>query len=553
MANQSTHRAGAEVKESWVPMITIALAQILMSFNVASLPVALGGMVKSFNVPPTTIATAIVMYSLSVAGFVMLGAKLNQRFGPLVVFRCTVLLFGVAQVMMTFSPNVTVMISAQALSGLAGAALVPALVALIAENYRGTQQATALGALGSARAGAGVAAFLIGGVLGTYIGWRPAFGILIVLSAIIFVLSFRLKSDQGRPEVGIDVFGVILAASAIILLSFGFNNLNRWGFGLVRDGAPFDLLGFSPAPFMIVLGIVLGQAFVVWTRRRQEQGKTPLLALEVLSSPTEKAAVFAMFAVVALEAMLNFSVPLYIQIVQGSTPMATAIAMMPFNLSVFFSAMLIVRFYKKLTPRKIGRYGFITCTIALLWLAFVVRNNWSEFAVLFGLVVFGLAQGALVTLLFNVLVSASPKELAGDVGSLRGTTNNPANAIGTAVAGALLVGLLSANVIRGVAETPILTPEIQAQVNMDSINFVSNDRLQGVLAQTTATPEQVAEAVRVNEEARLRSLKFGLLIMALLSLLAIFPAGRLPNYLPGNYLRIIWLKKPVSKPSYHRQ
>ncbi|HHL2601542.1 TPA: MFS transporter [Yersinia enterocolitica] len=533
MANQSTHRAGAEVKESWVPMITIALAQILMSFNVASLPVALGGMVKSFNVPPTTIATAIVMYSLSVAGFVMLGAKLNQRFGPLVVFRSTVLLFGVAQVMMTFSLNVTVMISAQALSGLAGAALVPALVALIAENYRGTQQATALGALGSARAGAGVAAFLIGGVLGTYIGWRPAFGILIVLSAIIFVLSFRLKSDQGRPEVGIDVFGVILAASAIILLSFGFNNLNRWGFGLVRDGALFDLLGFSPAPFMIVLGIVLGQAFVVWTRRRQEQGKTPLLALEVLSSPTEKAAVFAMFAVVALEAMLNFSVPLYIQIVQGSTPMATAIAMMPFNLSVFFSAMLIVRFYKKLTPRKIGRYGFITCTIALLWLAFVVRNNWSEFAVLFGLVVFGLAQGALVTLLFNVLVSASPKELAGDVGSLRGTTNNLANAIGTAVAGALLVGLLSANVIRGVAETPILTPEIQAQVNMDSINFVSNDRLQGVLAQTTATPEQVAEAVRVNEEARLRSLKFGLLIMALLSLLAIFPAGRLPNYLPG--------------------
>ncbi len=533
MANQSVSRTGTEVKESWVPMITIALAQILMSFNVASLPVALGGMVKSFNVPPTTIATAIVMYSLSVAGFVMLGAKLNQRFGPLIVFRCTVLLFGLAQTMMTFSPNVTVMIGAQALSGLAGAALVPALVALIAENYRGPQQATALGALGSARAGAGVAAFLIGGILGTHIGWRPAFGILIVLSVIVFVLSFRLKADKGRPEVGIDVIGVVLAASAIILLSFGFNNLNRWGFGLVRDGAPFDLLGFSPAPFMIVLGIVLGQAFVVWTRRRQEQGKTPLLALDVITSPSERAAVFAMFAVVALEAMLNFSVPLYIQIVQGSSPMATAIAMMPFNLSVFFSAMLIVRFYKKLTPRKIGRYGFITCTLALLWLAFVVRNNWSEWSVLIGLVVFGIGQGSLVTLLFNVLVSASPKELAGDVGSLRGTTNNLASAIGTAVAGALLVGLLSANVMRGVAETPILTDEIQAQVNMDSINFVSNDRLNSVLAQTSAPPEQVAEAVRVNEEARLRALKFGLLVMALLSLLAIFPAGRLPDYLPG--------------------
>ncbi|MGL5768863.1 MAG: MFS transporter, partial [Plesiomonas shigelloides] len=216
MGNQSAHLTGQEVKESWVPMIAIAMAQVLMSFNVASLPVALGGMVRSFNVPPTTIATAIVMYSLSVAGFVMLGAKLNQRFGPVHVFRVSVLVFGVAQIMMTFSPNATIMISAQALSGLTAAALVPALVALIAENYRGSQQATALGALGSARAGAGVSAFLIGGVLGTYIGWRPAFGILIGLSVIIFILSFRLKADKARPDVSIDLVGVVLAAAAII-------------------------------------------------------------------------------------------------------------------------------------------------------------------------------------------------------------------------------------------------------------------------------------------------------------------------------------------------
>lgn len=533
MVNQSTPHTVADEKASWVPMITIALAQILMSFNVASLPVALGGMVNSFNVPPTTIATGIVVYSLSVAGFVMLGAKLNQRFGPLIIFRSTVLLFGIAQVMMTFSPNATIMISAQALSGLTAAALVPALVALIAENYRGAQQATALGTLGSARAGAGVAAFLIGGILGTHIGWRPAFGLLIVLSAIIFLLSFRMKADKGRPDVSIDIVGVVLAAASIILLSFGFNNLNRWGMGLARDAAPFDLLGFSPAPFMIVVGIVLGQLFVVWTRRVKEKGQTPLLALEVITSPTERAAVVAMFAVVALEAMLNFSVPLYIQIVQGSTPLATAIAMMPFNLSVFFSATLIVRFYHKLTPQKIGRYGFIICTLSLLWLAFVVRNNWSEFAVLFGLVAFGIGQGSLVTLLFNVLVSSSPKELAGDVGSLRGTTNNLANAIGTAVAGALLVGLLSSSVMSNIVQTPVLTPEIQAQVNLDSINFISNDRLLTVLSQTTATPEQVAEAVRVNEESRLKALKFGLLIMAFLSMMAIIPAGRLPGYLPG--------------------
>ena len=160
----SLNRAEAEPRTTWLPMIAIAFGQVIMSFNVASLPVALGGMVESFGVPPTTVATGIVAYSMLVAGFVMLGAKLNQRFGALQVFRAAVVVFGCAQVVMTFSPNATFMIAAQALSGAAGAVIVPALVALIAENYRGKQQATALGALGSARAGAGVAAFLIGGI-----------------------------------------------------------------------------------------------------------------------------------------------------------------------------------------------------------------------------------------------------------------------------------------------------------------------------------------------------------------------------------------------------
>jgi predicted MFS family arabinose efflux permease len=514
-------------------MIAIALGQVLMSFNVASLPVAIGGMVASFNVPPTTIATAIVMYSLAVAGLVMLGAKLNQRFGALRVFRAVVVIFGVAMVLMTFSPTATVMIVAQGMAGMAGAALVPSLVALIADNYRGRQQATALGALGSARAGAGVAAFLIGGILGTFIGWRPAFGILIALSAIVFLLSFRLKGDAGRPEVQIDWFGVVLAAAAIILISFGFNNLNNWGLGLARIGAPFDVFGLSPAPVMIVIGIVLGQAFLMWTHKRQEAGKTPLLALEVIDSPKERAAVYTMFTIVALEAALNFTVPLYIQIVQGRTPLDTAIAMMPFNLSVFFAAMLIIRFYDSMPPRQIGRLAFAISAGALLWLALVVHNDWSTFPVLLGLVVFGIAQGSLVTMLFNVLVTESPKELASDVGSLRGTTNNLAAAVGTAVAGALVVGLLSASVMRSVVNNPIIPTELKAQVDLDNINFINNDRLLEVLRRTTATPEQVAEALRINTDARLRALKIGFVVMAGFALLALIPAGRLPEYKPG--------------------
>jgi len=192
-----------------------------------------------------------------------------------------------------------------------------------------------------------------------------------------------------------------------------------------------------------------------------------------------------------------------------------------------------VRVYDTLTPRQIGRVGFVLCAIALLWLAFVVHNDWETFPVILGLFVFGVGQGSLVTLVFNVLVTASPKELAGDVGSLRGTTNNLASAVGTAVAGALVVGLLSAGVMRTLADNPRLPPEIQSQVDLDSINFVSNDQLLRIMQRTTATAEQVDEAVRINTEERLRALKIGLLTMAGVALLTILAAGRLPDYKPG--------------------
>jgi len=138
-----------------------------------------------------------------------------------------------------------------------------------------------------------------------------------------------------------------------------------------------------------------------------------------------------------------------------------------------------------------------------------------------------------VTLVFNVLVSSAPKELAGDVGSLRGTAQNLAAGVGTALAGALLVGILSAGVLYRVSASPVLTPELTEQLDLDSINFVSNDRLQAALARTTATPAQVEAAVQVNAEARLKALKIGLLLMACVALLAIIPASRLPDYKPG--------------------
>jgi MFS family permease len=531
-ANTATEPATGE-KTSWVPLVGLFLAQVLMSFNVAALPVSLGGMVEDFGVPPTTVSTAIVTYGIAVAALVMVGAKLGQRIGWVLIFRIVVAIFAASALMMVFAPTVGWAIAAQALAGASAAIIVPSLVALIAENYHGAQQATAIGSLGSARALSGVSAFLIGGTLGTLVGWRPVFVIVLALAVAVFIFSFRLRSDGANPAVKIDVVAAVFIGAAIILLTLGFNNLNSWGVLVARPSAPFNILGLSPAPVFIVVGLILGQAFFLWTRRRTKAGKEPLVSLAVLGSSRERAAVYAMFIVVSLEAALNFTVPLYIQIVQGRTPFDTSIAMMPFNLTVFIVATLVVRFYKRFSPRTIGVFSFSLTTIALAWLALVVTNNWETLPTILGLVVFGIGQGALVTLVFNVLVTSSPKELAGDVGSVRGTTQNLASAVGTALAGAMLVTILGINVGQAVVNHIDLPPALVAQVDLDSVNFISNDQLATTLKENTnATDSEVAAAVAINTDARLTALKLGLLILAGISAIAILPASRLPRYRP---------------------
>jgi hypothetical protein len=133
---------------------------------------------------------------------------------------------------------------------------------------------------------------------------------------------------------------------------------------------------------------------------------------------------------------------------------------------------------------------------------------------------------------FNVLVTAAPKSLAGDVGSIRGTTQNLASAVGTAVMGALLVTLLSMGFTRAVAEHDELPPSIMAQVDLDQVNFLSNDALKAKFEETDATPAQIEAAVAINEEQRLRTLRLGFLVLAGISAIAALPASRLPRYRP---------------------
>lgn len=534
MSTSTSTSAPVETRASWLPLIVVVLTQIQASFAVNALTVSMAGITTDLNTPATSVGTAITAGTFAMAAFILLGAKVGAKFGSRGVFQIAVAIHGLAMAGVALSVSPAMLFVAQAASGAVIALIAPALVVFIAANFTGKQQASAIGFLAAAIPAAGVLALLIAGAFASTIGWRWSFALVVGLAVINLALSFRLKKIPAMPQVQIDWVGALTAAGSVILLSFGFSGLNSWGVFFATESAPFSILGLSPALILILLGIVGAQLFFVWLRKRKAEDKPQIFDLDVLKNPSDKATTLAMSAMLFVGTAANFLIPLYLQIVQGRSSFETSIAVIPYTLSIFIASSVVATLYSRFAPRNIARFGFIVVASALTLLAFTIDNEWSQFLIVVGLILLGLGQGSIVALVFNTLLASSPKELAGDVGAWRGLVHNISGSVGIALASVFAVAVLSGLITTGIAENDKLDPELTSQVNLDNIDFLTNPALEAVLEGTSASPEQAAAAIALNEESRLRALQISLLALAAIAVAAIVPAGRMPGFTPGD-------------------
>ncbi|WGD37405.1 MFS transporter [Lysinibacter sp. HNR] len=514
---------------SWLPMVVVVLTQIQASFAVNALTVSMHGITTDLNMPATAVGTAITAGTFAMAAFILLGAKIGNRFGTRRVFQIAVVIHGMGMAGVMLSASPAMLFISQAVSGAVIALMAPALTVFIAANFHGMQRAQAIGLLAAAIPAAGVLALVIAGTLATTIGWRYSFALIVLLAVVNLLLSFKLKPIAPNSGLRIDWTGATLAAVAVILLSFGLSGLNAWGVVLATPDAPFSILGVSPAPLLIVLGLVVGQLFFAWLRRGQDSDAPRIFDLRVLATGSERAVTACMAIMLFVGTAANFLIPLYIQVVQGRSSLETSFAVIPYTLSIFLASTFIAVLYKKLPPRQLARLGFLVVTVGLVLLAFTIRNDWGQIFVILGLVTLGLGQGSIVALVFNTLLSAAPKELAGDVGAWRGLVHNISGSTGIAVASVFAVGVLGTLIATSAADHPELPPELVAETNLDQTDFITNSQLEGLLDLSDATPRQVEAAVEINTEARLQALKVSLLGLAGISALALVPAGRMPG------------------------
>lgn len=523
----------ATASASWLPLIVVVLTQVQASFAVNALTVSMAGITTDLDTPATSVGTAITAGTFAMAAFILLGAKIGARFGTRKVFQISIAIHAAAMATVALSLSPAMLFIAQASSGAVIALVAPALTVFIATNYEGDRQARAIGFLAAAIPLAGVMALILAGWFAGTIGWRWSFGLMVALGAINLLLSFRLKKVRAQPDLAIDWTGAIIAAVSIILLSFGFSGLNSWGVWWATTQAPFDILGISPAPLLIILGLIGGQLFFVWLGKRQRERRSRIFDLRVLATGSELAVTACMATMLFVGTAANFLIPLYMQVVQGLGGIQTSFSIIPYTISIFLASTFVAYLYKIASPRLLGAVGFVVVAGALTLIAFTIRGEWGQFFIVVGLILLGLGQGSIVALVFNTLLSSAPKQLAGDVGAWRGLVHNLSGSVGIAVASAFAVGILAATLQTSADEHSEISAELISEVNINEADFLTNAQLEAVLAETSASASEAAAAIEINEEARLQALKISLLGLAGLALLAIVPATRMPGRIRG--------------------
>src|SRR5690606_3497719 len=173
--------------------------------------------------------------------------------------------------------------------------------------------------------------------------------------------------------------------------------------------APLGLLGLSPAPFVLGAGIALLYAFALWSERCRASGRMPLIAPELVRGARERSALVSIFAIGAISAGLTFLMPLYIEVVQGRTSLYTALALAPLTFASFSAAVFVMRLTARLSSRRIAQYALLLVAAGVALLGVTVRNDWSDALVVLGLILTGLGEGGLATLLFKLLSRTVPR------------------------------------------------------------------------------------------------------------------------------------------------
>jgi MFS family permease len=517
---------------SQLVLFTLAAGQFLMTLDSSVMNVSIEEVAKDVGTTVTGIQTAITLYTLVMAALMITGAKIGAMIGRKRAFAIGCVIYGCGSFTTSIAPTYGVLLFGWSfLEGVGAALILPAIVALVAGNFPAARRPYAYGLVAAAGAIAVAVGPLIGGFCTTYFSWRWVFAGEVVVVVLILLMTKKFQDAPVEKRPHLDVVGVVLSASGLALFVFGILKTGTWGWFLAKEGGP-NWGGLSPSIWLMVGGLFVVWLFFAWQHRREDRGQEPLVRPAMLRNEQLTGGLIMFCAQFMIQAGIFFVVPLYLSVCLGLSALETGARLLPLSLTLLAAAVGIPRLWPRARPRFVVRSGLLALLLGGLVLLGALDTDSGAEVVLVPLLLIGLGIGALASQLGAVTVSAVPDEDSPEVGGLQNTMTNLGASLGTAVAGSVMIAVLTTAFISNIQASPAIPDRVKSEASVKlapGVAFISDADLEAALDEANVSSRAADAALTAYQDARIDGLKAALAILALITVLALFAARRIPT------------------------
>jgi len=523
----------------WLPMIILAMAQFVMVLDSSVMNVAISQIVDDLDTTIQGVQTAITLYTLVMAAFMLLGAKLGDILGRNRAFAIGLAIYGVGSLTTALSPSLGVLLVGwSGIEGLGAVLVVPAIAALTAATYEGRDRALAYALLGGIAAVAVAAGPLIGGWVTTELSWRYVFAaetVVVVLILLVRGQIARAPSAARRPH--LDLVGVALSSAGLGLVVFAILRSSVWGFVQPRTpptvgGTEITPLGFSVVPFMVLAGLALLRGFVAWEQRRARLGQDQLLDTALLGIAQLRAGLSTLVGQQLVLMGTFFVIPVYLQVVLGLDAFETGKRLLPLSVAMLVFALLGPRIAGRRSPRIVAQAGLVAVSIGALVMLGTLDVKLNDSGFKLALTLIGAGAGLLASQLGNIIMSAVAPTQTSEAGGLQGTAQNLGSSLGTAIVGAVLLGSLATGFSERIIDNPSIPAAAQQTIAAHvekGIDIVPVGTVEQAAVDGGLTQDQARAVAADYGDAQLVALRLSLGAVALTALLSLWVTRGLPG------------------------
>jgi MFS family permease len=411
-------------------VLPLALAQFIASYAASNMNVAISTIADDLDTDVSGIQTTITLFTLTMAALMIPGSKLTDIFGRKSCFIVGLVVYGAGALLASLAQGLGMLtIGYSLLEGVGSALMIPPIYILITVAFDDLKTRAKWFGVVSGAAGLGSATGpLIGGLLTSYVSWRASFLLQVVVVAGIAFLARRIDDPPRTGErPSFDGIGAVLSAVGLFLVVFGILQTGTYGWTSARVW------------LLVAAGVVVLAGFFLYAHARERRGRTPLVSPSLFRNRTSNLGLITQNVQWLVLQGVFFVISVFLQQKRGYSAIETGLALVPATIGILLSSGMAQRMASRHPQRLLVRAGFTVTVVGIVLLLVLAREDSANWTFWPGLFLMGFGVGAMLTASVNVVQSAWPENVQGDISGVSRSVSNLGSSLGVAIAGSVLV------------------------------------------------------------------------------------------------------------------